>query len=102
MELSPADEIEIGESLRRHKADGDLMAAMDDVLIGLTDGRLDQAAMRKLPPWRAVLLARVAVKCWLMPALQCEVMVRSAAHVGGNGVLGAEVWTDLDPSSATR
>lgn len=73
----------------------EIYAAQDDVLIGLSEGRLDQVAMRKLPPWRAMLLARVAVKANLMPPLQLEVMRRSANHVGGTGVLGVEVWTDL-------
>lgn len=41
----------------------DIYAAQDDCLIAITDGRpLPADALSALPPWRAVLCARVAAK----------------------------------------
>lgn len=71
-----------------------LGAEQDDCLLAITDGDpVPTRALLALPPWRAVLMARVAAKAGV-PLEQgtVEQIVAEAAAVGGHGVLG-QWWT---------
>jgi hypothetical protein len=68
----------------------DLIAAMDDCLIAITDGKeIPEPRLRSLPPWRAVLIARVAVKAHAYRQEALDALTVEATRVGGNGSLGA-------------
>ena len=64
-----------------------MMAAQDRVLIAASDGDLDYRSLTSLPPWRAVLFARVLHKSGLLTDRQLVTLVIEAAHVGGLGRL---------------
>lgn len=65
-----------------------LIAAMDDCLIAITDGKpIPTARLRSLPPWRAVLIARVAHKAGAMGTVEVQALVDEARRVGGDGTL---------------
>lgn len=69
---------------------GRIVAAMDDVLIPAGDGRgVDLGRLRLLPPWRAVMLARVLVKVTppVLSYADLEELERDAQRVGGDGRL---------------
>jgi hypothetical protein len=70
---------------------GELIAAMDRCLIAITDGQpIPSEALAALPPWRAVLLARVAHKAGVdLEHGTVEQLVAEATRVGGAGKL---VW----------
>jgi hypothetical protein len=71
----------------------DIIAAMDDVLIAFQDGReIPMLKLRSLPPWRAVLLARVMHKAGALSQGAVDSLVRDAIHVGGNGELPNDHW----------
>jgi hypothetical protein len=63
----------------------------DDCLIAIGHGHpLPTAALQKLPPWRAVLLARVAAKAGTgLEQGTVEQIVHEAVQVGGEGQLGS-------------
>lgn len=52
------------------------------VLASIANGHLDHAALRSLPPWRAVLLARVACKAGAMTRADRDALVREV-HLYG-------------------
>lgn len=60
---------------------------LDLVLEGLADGRLDLATMRRLPPWRAAVLARIARRAGLMPQQDLDELTEEIVKVGSDGVL---------------
>ena len=62
---------------------------MDDVLIDITDGYDPIPRLRHLPPWRAVMLARVAEKCGLIERPVLDALIAEASAVGGAGALAA-------------
>lgn len=65
-----------------------LLARMDDCLIAIEDGRpVPQASLRALPPWRAVLVARVAAKAGAIADDELARLVAEARRVGGAGRL---------------
>lgn len=65
-----------------------LGADQDDCLLAITEGKaLPNDKLRNLPPWRAVMIARVAEKAGVMSATQVERLVAEAREVGGNGRL---------------
>jgi hypothetical protein len=69
----------------------------DDCLIAITDGKpVPTRALKALPPWRAVLMARVAAKAGV-PLEHGSVteLVAEARRVGGGGRL-AEWWQQHD------
>ena len=58
---------------------------MDDVLIDITDGYDPIPRLRRLPPWRAVMLARAAEKCGLIERPVLDALIAEASAVGGAG-----------------
>jgi excisionase family DNA binding protein len=82
------------EGLRDRRAaqaatrDDAMHSAQDDVLIAIQDGvdvPLDK--LLTLPPWRAALLADVAVRGGCLDAAVRDRVRAEAARVGGNGTL---------------
>lgn len=83
----------VSQEIRYSRADQDIYGYQDDCLIAIEDGQpLRTDRLMKLPPWRAVLVARVAQKAGV-PLEQGTVgqLVAEAVEVGGNGTLG-EWW----------
>lgn len=68
---------------------------IDLVLESIADGRLDRVSMRKLPPWRAVVLARIAHRAHLMPRDELDGLVAEVIAVGVDGVLDSPTSDDL-------
>lgn len=68
-----------------------LIQHMDDILIAITDGKpVPSKALAALPPWRAVLMARVAEKAGRpLEHGTLDDLVTAARRAGGNGKL---VW----------
>ncbi len=65
-----------------------LVGHQDDCLIAITDGKpLPQRSLRALPPLRAVMIARVAVKAGVMPQSELDDLIKEARLVGGDGRL---------------
>lgn len=65
-----------------------IIAHTDDVLVAITDGRpVTRDMLWRLPPWRAVLLARVAAKAGVMQPNEVIQLVEEARAVGGAGQL---------------
>jgi hypothetical protein len=60
---------------------------IDMVLESMADGRLDRVSLRKLPPWRAVVLARVAHRAHLMPRDELDALTEEVIRVGVDGRL---------------
>jgi hypothetical protein len=69
--------------------DGNLHALQDRCLIDIEDGRpLRADVLQHLPPWRAVLLARVAERAGIpLEGGTVEQLRAEAARVGGDGTL---------------
>ncbi|GAC1542715.1 MAG: hypothetical protein NVS3B12_30940 [Acidimicrobiales bacterium] len=65
-------------------------AAQDDCLIAVTDGiNLPTSSLMALPPWRAVLVARVAARAGIgLQQGTVAQLVAEAREVGGKGTLG--------------
>lgn len=63
----------------------------DDCLIAIENSRpLPTAALQKLPPWRAVLIARVADRAGVsLEQGTVEQIVQEAVRVSGEGQLGS-------------
>ena len=73
---------------RKAVNDAGIIALMDYVLLAITDGKdIPMDRLRSLPPWRAVMLARVAVACGAMDADTLNRLVGEAKDVGGAGTL---------------
>lgn len=74
-----------------------LADAQDDCLLAIEDGRpVPVAALRKLPPFRASLMANIAAKAGVPLERGTTEQVRAeAAEVGGAGHLGAW-WERVD------
>lgn len=73
------------EHVKKHS---DLLADQDDCLIAISDGKSpSKRALYSLPPWRAVLIARVAVRAGVMTEEEVREMVEQARRVGGEGTL---------------
>jgi hypothetical protein len=71
-------------------ADIDIILLMDVVLIAITDHKkIPMDRLRELPPWRAVLMARVAEIAGAMTRAEVDDLVREAREVGGAGHLAA-------------
>lgn len=72
--------------VREHEA---IFRVQDDALVGLSSitPRIDMAQVRRLPPWRAVMIARIAYKCGCLERRELDAMVREAQLVGGDGEL---------------
>lgn len=69
----------------------ELMANQDDCLLAIEDGHpLPTVKLQKLPPWRAVMLTRVAAKAGVpLERGTVEQLHAEARDVGGAGTLGA-------------
>lgn len=88
----PAKAEELMALTRSTGRDGrDLVGLMDACLIAITDGNpIPSEAIAALPPWRAVLLARVADKAGVdLEHGTLDQLVAEATRVGGAGTL---VW----------
>lgn len=72
----------------------ELIANQDDCLLAIEDGNPVPAdKLAKLPPWRAVMVARIAAKAGVpLERGTPEQLHAEAAEVGGEGTLGA--WWD--------
>jgi hypothetical protein len=68
---------------------------IDLVLESMADGRLDRVSLRKLPPWRAVVLARVAHRARLMSMDELTKLTSKVIEVGVDGVLDSPTEADL-------
>jgi hypothetical protein len=68
----------------------DIYGVQDDLLISIEDGEpLASAKLQRLPPWRAVMVARLAEKAGVaMEQGDVPQIVAEARAVGGDGVLG--------------
>jgi hypothetical protein len=67
---------------------GEIIAAMDDVILAITDGQpVPMDRMRSLPPWRAVMMARLALAAGALDGDTVAVLVAEAVVVGGAGRL---------------
>ena len=66
-----------------------ILEVQDDLLIQMSSvrPRFDEQRCRELPPWRAVMFARVAHKAGLLSRAALDAMVREAQLVGGAGKL---------------
>jgi hypothetical protein len=60
---------------------------LDSVLEGIADGRLDLATIRRLPPWRAAVLARIARRAGLMAQQDLDELTEEIVKAGSDGVL---------------
>lgn len=68
--------------------DREVFATQDECLLQIADGnKPDANDIRHLPPWRAVMIARVCEKANLMTADEVKAIVDEAARVGGKGYL---------------
>lgn len=69
----------------------DMYAVQDDCLIAIEDGDpLPSVKLRQLPPWRAVLVARVAQRAGIpLEHGSLEQLIAEARKVTGSGRLGA-------------
>jgi hypothetical protein len=78
------------QEIRYSRADQDIYGWQDDCLIAIEDGNpLRADRLLKLPPWRAVLVARVAKKAGVpLERGTVEQLIAEARHVGGDGKLG--------------
>lgn len=78
----------------------DLFRHQDACLIAITDGKpLPSSAIAALPPWRAVLLARVGAKAGAkLEHGTLDQLVAEAQRVGGNGLLR---WPPAPPLEFT-
>lgn len=91
--LAELDEAEV--ALRRDIVDRTIAYAldrvlgdMDELLLAIGEGKgLDPTRLRRLPPWRAVMLARVAVRAGAMPDQDLATLITDAVRVGGGGTL---------------
>lgn len=64
-------------------------AHQDDCLLAIADGEpLPPDALRKLPPWRAVMLARIARNAGVVTDLELSILTTEAREVGGLGGSG--------------
>lgn len=60
----------------------------DDCLVAMSSGKKPpRDKLRNLPPWRAVMIARICNQDKLMTDKEVEEMVLEARHVGGIGKL---------------
>lgn len=69
---------------------GELLALQDDCLIAISEGRQIPAdKLRQLPPWRAVLIARVGESEWtsISDGTTLEELTSEAVAAGGHGKL---------------
>jgi len=65
-----------------------MMANQDDCLIAMSGGKIPpREKLRALPPWRAVLIARVALVAGLITADEVGDLVQEASLIGGGGHL---------------
>jgi hypothetical protein len=66
-----------------------LVAAQDDILLSIEDGKpIPTKAINALPPWRAVMLCRVADKAGArLQHGTLEELIAMAREVGGDGYL---------------
>lgn len=52
--------------------------SQDDCLLAIADGRRIDVIIRRLPPWRAVLIARVALKAGVMNQEEVDLLMEKA------------------------
>lgn len=77
-----------------------LWAAQDDLLIAIEDGSpLPTTRLKALPPWRAVMLARVAARAGVgLEEGTLDQLAAEAREVKGDGTLG-DWWNRKEGSS---
>lgn len=73
--------------LRPDLARAETVRLLDVVLEEMADGRLDLASMRRLPPWRAAVVARIARRAGLMPQQDLDKLTEEIVKAGPDGVL---------------
>lgn len=67
----------------------EIFAVQDDCLVAMSSAtpKVHVHQIRRLPPWRAVMIARIAWKAGLLQRRDLDAMVREAQLVGGTGEL---------------
>lgn len=75
----------------------DQFSHLDSVFLSIIKGQIDHEALRLLPVWRAVLLARVACKAGAMTKKDRDDLVREASN---NGAL--RTWADVERLAVDR
>lgn len=71
-----------------HRSQREIYHTQDDCLVDIADGKqINETKLRLLPPWRAVLIANIAVKAGAMAQEAYEKLKAQAAEVGGKGTL---------------
>lgn len=74
----------------------ELFAYQDDCLIAISEGKQPRIeTLVKLPPWRAVLIARVANRAGVLSEKWVDALVEEARNVGGSGTLRIDVFEEL-------
>lgn len=65
-----------------------LISAMDDCLLAILDNKpFPMNRLRSLPPWRAVLIAGIALRAEVISQKEYDELKNEAKEVGGNGRL---------------
>lgn len=60
---------------------------IDQVLAEMADGRMDWRTLKKLPPWRAVVIARIARRAGIIAQAELHDLTEEAISVGPEGEL---------------
>jgi hypothetical protein len=69
---------------------------VDVVLESMADGRLDRSSLRRLPPWRAAVLARIAYRAGLMSRRELGRLIAEVIEAGPDGSLAPPPTGQLD------
>lgn len=71
------------------RAHNTIFAVQDDCLVTMSSAEpyLDMTQVRRLPPWRAVMIARIGHKAGMIDRRTLDELVREATLVTGQGVL---------------
>lgn len=70
------------------RAQREIYYIQDDCLIDIGDGKqINETKLRLLPPWRAVLIAHVALRAGAMTQEAYDKLKAEATEVGGEGTL---------------
>lgn len=70
------------------RAQREIYYTQDDCLVDIADGKqINETKLRKLPPWRAVLIGQVAVRAGAMTQEAYDNLKAQATEVGGEGKL---------------
>ena len=78
----------LAQAQKRMDRHNELMMYQDACLVAMSEGRRPpRDKLVGLPPWRAVLIARIALEAGLMADEELHNLVAEAREVAGNGVI---------------